>query len=109
MIGFRSHICAFFHNATKLNHVLPKYEDPVVCRYDLAKFGGDIVVDIIRTHPMIIVGGILQENPSSYRPISSSRNYVNAEFTAHAHLRIDLRITNAELAPRNQTTPELYQ
>ena len=63
MIGFRSHICAFFHNATKLNHVLPKYEDPAVCTYDLAKFGGDIVVDIIRTHPMIIVGGILQENP----------------------------------------------
>jgi hypothetical protein len=63
MVGSRSQICAFFHNATKLNHVLPKYEDPVVCRYDLAKFGGDIVVDIIRTHPMIIVGGILQENP----------------------------------------------
>ena len=31
--------------------------------YDLAKFGGDIVVDIMRTHPMIIIGGILQENP----------------------------------------------
>ena len=27
------------------------------------KFGGDIVVDIMRTHPMIIIGGILQENP----------------------------------------------
>jgi hypothetical protein len=31
--------------------------------YDLAKFGGDIIVDIMRTHPMIIVGGLLQENP----------------------------------------------
>ncbi len=31
--------------------------------YDLAKFGGDIVVDIMRTHPMIIIGAILQENP----------------------------------------------
>jgi hypothetical protein len=31
--------------------------------YDLAKFGGDIVVDIMRTHPVIIIGGILQENP----------------------------------------------
>jgi len=30
--------------------------------YDLAKFGGDIFVDIMRTHPMIIIGGILQEN-----------------------------------------------
>jgi hypothetical protein len=31
--------------------------------YDLAKFGGEIVVDIMRTHPMIIIGGVLQENP----------------------------------------------
>ncbi len=38
-------------------------EDPVVCAYELANFGGDVVVEIMRTHPMIIIGGILQENP----------------------------------------------
>ena len=38
-------------------------DDPVVCVYELANFGGDVVVDIMRTHPMIIIGGILQENP----------------------------------------------
>jgi hypothetical protein len=37
--------------------------NPVICTYDLKKFGGDIIVDIIRTHPLIIIGGILQENP----------------------------------------------
>jgi hypothetical protein len=37
--------------------------NPVVCTYDLTKFGGDVVVDVMRTHPMIIIGGILQENP----------------------------------------------
>lgn len=42
---------------------LVPFEDPVVCAYDLAKFGGDVVVDIMRTHPLIIIGGILQENP----------------------------------------------
>jgi hypothetical protein len=31
--------------------------------YDLRKFGGDTVVDIIRTHPMIVIGGVLQQNP----------------------------------------------
>lgn len=30
---------------------------------NLAKFGGDTVIDIMRTHPMIIIGGILQSNP----------------------------------------------
>lgn len=38
-------------------------KDPVICTYDLAKFDGELVVDIMRTHPMIIIGGILQENP----------------------------------------------
>jgi hypothetical protein len=38
-------------------------DDPVICAYELANFGGDVVVDIMRTHPMIIIGGILQENP----------------------------------------------
>lgn len=38
--------------------------NPVICTYDLTKFGGDVVVDIMRTHPMIIIGGILQENHS---------------------------------------------
>ena len=38
-------------------------DDPVVCVYELPNFGGEVVVDIMRTHPMIIIGGILQENP----------------------------------------------
>ncbi len=47
-----------------LNNMSPIYKkNPLICVYDLAKFGGDIVVDILRTHPMVIIGGILQENP----------------------------------------------
>jgi hypothetical protein len=48
---------------TRLNHVLPKYHDPVVCTYDLNRFDAGVVMDIMRTHPMVIIGGILQENP----------------------------------------------
>jgi hypothetical protein len=36
--------------------------NPVICTYDLTSFRGDIVVDVMRTHPLIIIGGILQEN-----------------------------------------------
>ena len=31
--------------------------------YDTAKFGGRIIIDILRTHPMTIIGGVLQINP----------------------------------------------
>jgi DcmR-like sensory protein len=48
---------------TRVNYILTKYDDPVVCTYDLNKFGALVVIEILRTHPMAIVGGILQENP----------------------------------------------
>jgi hypothetical protein len=37
--------------------------NPVICTYYLRRFRGDIVVDVMRTHPLIIIGEILQENP----------------------------------------------
>ena len=48
---------------TRLNYVLPKYHDPVICTYDLSKFGAGVAMDIMRTHPVVIIGGVLQENP----------------------------------------------
>ncbi len=48
---------------TRLNQFLPEYRDPVVCCYDLSRFDASVVIDIMRTHPMVIIGGILQENP----------------------------------------------
>lgn len=47
----------------RINDVWARHDDAVICVYDLAKFSGDAVMDVMRTHPMIIVGGILQQNP----------------------------------------------
>jgi MEDS: MEthanogen/methylotroph, DcmR Sensory domain len=52
----------------KLNHVWPRSGDVGICTYDLAKFGGDVILDILRTHPLVIIGGILQENPFFVEP-----------------------------------------
>jgi AraC-like DNA-binding protein len=48
---------------TRLNYLLPKYDDPVVCCYDLTKFSTSMIMDVMRTHPVAIIGGVLQENP----------------------------------------------
>lgn len=48
---------------TRLNYVLPKYDDPVICTYDLTKFSSSVAMDIMRTHPVVIMGGLVQENP----------------------------------------------
>jgi hypothetical protein len=53
---------------TRLNYVLPKYDDVVVCTYDVTKFSASVVMDIMRTHPQVIIGGIFQENPFYVSP-----------------------------------------
>ena len=53
---------------TRLNYVLPKYDDPVICTYDLSKFGSSVAMDVMRTHPVVIIGGVLQENPFFVSP-----------------------------------------
>ena len=59
----RSHIDNLVEFESRVNEVWSRHEDAVICVYDLAKFGGDTVIDIMRTHPMVIIGGILQSNP----------------------------------------------
>jgi hypothetical protein len=44
-------------------NLVPRTRDPVICTYDLTKHSGAFILDVLRTHPMIVVGGILQENP----------------------------------------------
>lgn len=53
---------------TRVNYVIPKYEDTVICTYDLTKFGASAVMDALRTHPVVIIGGLLQENPFYVSP-----------------------------------------
>jgi hypothetical protein len=47
----------------RLNGVLSKYNDPVICNYDLSKVGASVAIDIMRTHPLVIIGGLVRENP----------------------------------------------
>ena len=59
----QSHVDNLVEFESRVNDVWRRHDDAVICVYDLAKFGGDTVVDILRTHPMIIIGGILLQNP----------------------------------------------
>jgi hypothetical protein len=46
-----------------LNQMLANYPDVVVCLYDSAAFGPDRMADALRTHPLVIIGGVLHKNP----------------------------------------------
>lgn len=58
-----SHVEQLVEFESRVNHVWRRHDDAVICTYHLAKFGADTVIDILRTHPMVIIGGILQHNP----------------------------------------------
>jgi hypothetical protein len=47
----------------RLNLALPKAGDIVICSYDLDNFGAAAVIDALRTHPIVLIGGIVQRNP----------------------------------------------
>ncbi len=59
----KSYINDLIEFESRVNHVWAHHDDAVICTYHLGKFGGDTVIDIMRTHPMIIVGGLLHRNP----------------------------------------------
>jgi hypothetical protein len=59
----RSHVDDLIEFESRVNDVWTRHDDAVICTYHLGKFGGDTVIDIMRTHPMIIIGGLLQRNP----------------------------------------------
>lgn len=59
----RSHVDDVIEFESRVNSVWRRHDDAVICTYHLPIFGGETVIDILRTHPLVIIGGILQENP----------------------------------------------
>lgn len=51
-----------------LNEVLPNYDDPVICTYDANLVDANLAIDILRTHPVAVIGGVLVENSFFSRP-----------------------------------------
>jgi hypothetical protein len=47
----------------RLNLALPKAGDIVMCSYDLDRVDAAMVVAAMRTHPVVLIGGIVQRNP----------------------------------------------
>ena len=47
----------------RVNLALPKAADIVICSYDLDKVDAAMVIAALRTHPIVLIGGIVQRNP----------------------------------------------
>ena len=59
----QSHVDDVIEFESRVNDVWRRHQDAVICTYHLGQFRGNEVIDIMRTHPMVIIGGILHQNP----------------------------------------------
>src|SRR3954471_19964233 len=59
----RTHVDNLIEFESRVNHIWSSCDDAVICTYHLGQFSGDAVIDIVRTHPFVIIGGILRQNP----------------------------------------------
>jgi hypothetical protein len=52
----------------RMNLLVPKYDCTFMCVYDLAQLGGQGIVDIISTHPWVILNGAIRKNEKFIPP-----------------------------------------
>jgi hypothetical protein len=53
---------------SEMNHYLPLYPQVIVCLYDIDRFGGGALMNLVKTHPRMLVGGMVIENPYLLTP-----------------------------------------
>ena len=61
-------------------------DDVVICTYHLSQFGGDAVIDIMRTHPLVLIGAQLQQNPFYTRTDEFLREYRGRRTEPETHV-----------------------
>ena len=58
----------FFRYESLLTAAVSALPEVVVCLYDLERFGAEVLMDTLRTHPRVIVDGMIYDNPYYIEP-----------------------------------------
>lgn len=58
----------FLDYESELNRFVRRFRQAVLCLYDLQLFGGGMIVDLLKTHPKLLLGGLILENPHFLSP-----------------------------------------
>lgn len=60
---------------SELNRITDSRPVVVLCLYDLDRFSGEVVINMVKTHPQVLVQGILIENPYYVGPDEFLRTF----------------------------------
>ncbi|MGA8460403.1 MAG: MEDS domain-containing protein [Streptosporangiaceae bacterium] len=53
----------FFRYEARLNGCIASLPAVILCLYDLQRFGAEVLMDTLRTHPMVVVDDMVHDNP----------------------------------------------
>ena len=62
-LGARASIEVLIEYESKLNRFVRDHDTRVICQYNRARFSPELILGIIRTHPLVVYGGIVCKNP----------------------------------------------
>ena len=48
---------------SELNRIMSNFPQVNLCLYDLTRCSGDLIMDVLRTHPKALLGGMVIDNP----------------------------------------------
>ena len=68
----KEHLMAY---ESRLNYFIPGKPWISICLYNITKFTGDVIMDVLRTHPFTLNGGIITQNPYFMDPDNYLRKY----------------------------------
>ena len=84
----------------KLNHFVHDHPVAVTCQYDRNRFSPEVILNVIRTHPIVIYGNFVCSNPYYIPP---------EEFLAPNHAEMEVKRLLANLRDREQGNKALRE
>jgi hypothetical protein len=59
---------ALIRYESELNRFTARHPQAVLCMYDLNQYNESIVIDLLKTHPLVLLSGMALENPYFLTP-----------------------------------------
>lgn len=70
----------------RMNELVPNFDCTFMCVYDLSTLSGEMVADIVATHPYVVLRGRIRGNPFYIPPALYLREVIAAKRAAARHL-----------------------
>jgi signal transduction histidine kinase len=84
----------------KLNYFVRNHPVAVTCQYDRNRFSPEVILNVIRTHPIVIYGNFVSSNPYYVPP---------EEFLAPNHAEMEVKRLLANIRDREQANKALRE